>query len=94
MDFTITLTESEYLSLQYVSDDPYEWIKNAACNRARIATDEICKIYIDHKLNNNQPITVVGKDEMVFAAYEEGLVKTVLQQNEEELLKINAQQGN
>ena len=83
MDYTITLTEAEDLALQYVAADPQDWIDNAAHNRARIAIDEICKIYTEYKLNNNEPITVVGKDAMVLAAFEEGLVKTGAQRNEE-----------
>jgi len=83
MDYTITLTEAEDLALQYVAADPQEWIDNAATNRARIAIDEICDLYVKHKLDNNQPITATNKPDMVLAAYEEGLVKTAAQRNEE-----------
>lgn len=83
MDYIVTLTEAETKAMEYIAADPQEWIDNAAHNRARIAIDEICKIYTDHKLNNNEPITAVGKDAMVLAAYEEGLVKTGAQRNEE-----------
>jgi len=83
MDYTITLTEAEDLALQYVAADVQDWIDNAAHNRARIAIDEICKVYTEHKLSNNEAITVVGKVAMVLAAFEEGLVKTGAQRNEE-----------
>ena len=83
MDYTIILTEAETKAMEYIAADPQEWIDNAAHNRARIAIDEICKIYTEYKLNNNEPITVVGKDAMVLAAFEEGLVKTGAQRNEE-----------
>lgn len=82
-DYTVTLTDAEDKALQYAAASVSEWIDNAAHNRARIAMDEICKIYTDQKLNNNEPITVVGKDAMVLAAFEEGLVKTGAQRNEE-----------
>ena len=83
MDYTITLTEAEDLALQYVAADVDEWITNAATNRARIAIDEICDLYVKTKLENNQPITATNKPDMVLAAYEEGLVKTAAQRNEE-----------
>jgi len=83
MDYTITLTEAEDLALKYVAADPQDWINNAATNRARIAIDEICDLYVKHKLDNNQPITATNKPDMVLAAYEEGLVKTAAQRNEE-----------
>ena len=83
MDYTITLTEAEDLALQYVAADVDEWIDNAATNRARIAIDEICDLYVKTKLENNQPITATNKPDMVLAAYEEGLIKTAAQRNEE-----------
>ena len=82
-DHTVTLTDAEEKAMEYASASVSEWIDNAAHNRARIAMDEICKIYTDHKLNNNEAITVVGTDAMVLAAFEEGLVKTGAQRNEE-----------
>jgi ribosomal protein S11 len=83
MDYTITLTEAEDLALQYVAADPQEWIDNAAHNRARIAIDEICDLYVKNKLENNESITATNKPDMVLAAYAEGLVKTAAQRNEE-----------
>jgi len=83
MDYTVTLTEAENLALQYAAADPQEWIDNAAHNRARIAIDEICDLYVKTKLESNQPITATNKPDMVLAAYEEGLVKTAAQRNEE-----------
>ena len=83
MDYTVTLTEAEDKAMQYAAASVSDWIDNATHNRARIAIDEICKIYTDYKLTNNEPITVVGKDAMVLAAFEEGLVKTGAQRNEE-----------
>ena len=83
MDYTITLTEAQQKAMEYIAVDVDDWITNAATNRARIAIDEICKLYTNHKLENNEPITAVGKDAMVLAAYEEGLIKTAAQRNEE-----------
>lgn len=78
MDYTITLTETENKAMQYIAEDVYDWIDNAAKNRARIAIDEICQIYTSYKLEKNEPITAVGKDEMVLAAFDEGVVLTLV----------------
>ena len=83
MDYTITLTEAEQKAMEYIATDVDEWITNAATNRARIAIDEICDLYVKHKLDNNEAIAVTNKPDMVLAAYEEGLVKTAAQRNEE-----------
>ena len=83
MDYTITLTEAENKAMEYIAADIDDWITNAATNRARIAIDEICDLYVKHKLDNNEAITATNKPDMVLAAYEEGLVKTAAQRNEE-----------
>lgn len=83
MDYTITLTEAEQKAMEYVAADVFEWINNAAKNRARIAIDEICQFYTNYKLENNQPITATSKDEIVLAAFDEGLFKTAAQRNKE-----------
>ena len=69
--------------MEYIAADVHDWIDNAAHNRARIAIDEICDLYVKHKLENNEAITATNKSDMVLAAYEEGLVKTAAQRNEE-----------
>jgi hypothetical protein len=81
-DHTVTLTEAEEKAMQYITTSVSNWIDNAAHNRARIAIDEICRLYTDHKLANNQPITVVGKDAMVLAAFEEGLLQNAVQREQ------------
>ena len=83
MDYTITFTEAEQKAMEYIAPNIQEWIDNAAHNRARIAIDEICDLYVKTKLENNQPITATNKPDMVLAAYEEGLIKTAAQRNEE-----------
>ena len=76
MDYTVTLTEAENKAMEYVAASPQDWIDNAVHNRARKGIDEICTLYTNYKLENNEPITAVGKDAMVLAAFEEGIVKT------------------
>ena len=82
MDYTITLTEAEDKAMQYISSSSLNWIEDATHNRARKAIDEICRIYTEYKLNREEPITAVGKDAMVLAAFEEGVVKTSVQRNQ------------
>ena len=91
MNYTVSLTEAENKAMEYSATDVSEWIDNAVKNRARIAIDEICDLYVKHKLDNSEPITVTTKDEMVLAAYSEGLIKTATQRNEEALANLNAQ---
>lgn len=86
MDYTVTLTETQQKAMEYIAADVNEWISNSAYARASIAIEEICKIYIEHKMNNNEAITVVGKDAMVLAAYEEGIVKSLSQVVAEQVL--------
>jgi hypothetical protein len=76
MDYTVTLTEAENKAMEYVAASPQEWIDNAIHNRARKGIDEICTLYTNYKLENNEPIIAVGKDAMVLAAFEEGVVKS------------------
>jgi hypothetical protein len=83
MDYTITLTEAQQKAMEHIAVDVNEWITNAVYNRSNIAINEICQIYTNHKLEKNEPITVIGKDAMVLAAYEEGIIKTATQMNEE-----------
>ena len=83
MDYTVTLTEAETKAMEYIAADVQDWIDNAAHNRARIAIDEICDLYVKYKLDNNETITATNEPDMVLAAYAEGLVKTAAERNEE-----------
>jgi len=75
MDYTVSLTEAEDKAMSYCAADTQEWIDNAIMNRVRIATDDICRVYTDYKLNNNEAITATNKADMVIAAFAEGIVK-------------------
>ena len=75
MNYTITLTETEKLAMEYVAYDPQDWVENAFKERARIAIDEIVKLAVEKFLELGQ--TIPGsKDEIVAAAYENGWVQT------------------
>ena len=75
MNYTITLTETEKLAMEYVAYDPQTWVENAFKERARIATDEIVKIAVEKFLAANQ--TIPGsKEEIVAAAYTNNWIQT------------------
>ena len=58
MDYTITLTDTEKKSMEYVALDVDDWITNAATNRARIAKDEIIALNTAHCNANSISIAV------------------------------------
>ena len=75
MNYTITLTETEKLSLEYVAYNTQDWIQHAATERARLATEEIIKIAVDKFLEANQ--TIPGsREEIVAAAYANDWIQT------------------
>ena len=76
MNYTITLTETEKLAMEYVAYDPQDWVENAMKERARIAIDEIVKIAVEKFLEQNQSIPG-SKEEIVAAAYSNGWVDKV-----------------
>ena len=75
MDYTITLTDTEKKSMEYIAADVNEWITNAATNRARIAKDQIIALNTAH-CNANSIAIAVGEDAQVTQAFTLGVVKT------------------
>lgn len=74
-DITITVTDTEMKSLEYVAVSPSGWVDNAATNRARIAKDEIIAKLVAH-CNANSIALAVGEDAQVTQAYDLGVVDT------------------
>lgn len=74
MDYTITLTDTEKKSMEFIAVDVKEWIDNAAKNRARKAKLEILALNAKH-CNDNSIAIAVGEDAQVTQAYELGVVK-------------------
>lgn len=75
MNYTITLTETEKLAMEYVAYDPQTWVENAFKERARIATEEIIALAVKKFLEVNQ--TIPGsREEIVAAAYSNGWIQT------------------
>ena len=82
MDYTITLTDTEKKSMDYITTDIDDWITNAAQNRARIAKDEIISLNTKH-CNANDIAIAVGEDAQITQAYDLGVVKTQAQRDAE-----------
>ena len=74
MDYTITVTDTQKKSLEYISPDVDEWITNAATNRARIAKNEIIDKLVKH-CNANSIAIATGEAAQVTQAYTLGVVK-------------------
>ena len=82
MNYTITLTDTEKKSMDYITTDIDDWITNAAQNRARIAKDEIISLNTKH-CNENGIAIAVGEDAQVTQAYDLGVVKTQAERDAE-----------
>ena len=82
MDYTITLTDTEKKSMEYVAVDVDEWITNAAQNRARLAKEEIIALNTAH-CNKNSVAIAVGEDAQIAQAYSLGVVKTAADREKE-----------
>ena len=76
MNYTVTLTDTEKLAMEYIAYEPPDWVENAMKERARIAIDEIVKIAVDKFFEINESIPG-SKDEIVSQAYSRGWINTV-----------------
>lgn len=75
MNYTITLTETEKLAMEYVAYNPQDWVENVFKERARIATEEIVALAVQKFLEANQ--TIPGsREEIVAAAYTNNWIQT------------------
>ena len=74
MDYTITLTETEKKSMEYISHDVNDWITNFAKERARHAKNVILQLNLEH-CNANDITLATGEDAQVLQAYDLGVVK-------------------
>tara|TARA_X000001388_G_scaffold74048_1_gene66478 strand:- start:7 stop:270 length:264 start_codon:yes stop_codon:yes gene_type:complete len=82
MDYTITLTDTEKKSMEYIALDVDDWITNAAQVRANIAKNEIIALNTAH-CNANSIAIAVGADAQVTQAFTLGVVKTAVDRSKE-----------
>jgi hypothetical protein len=69
MEYNIILTETEKLAMETITDNVFDWISNAATNRARIAKEEIISQLIAH-CNANEIALAVGEAKQIQQAYD------------------------
>lgn len=79
---TIELTETQYKGLEYAATSPEDWAANAVTERARIANEEIIKVYMERALDEGVQMPT-SREEIVADAFARGWVKTANQINEE-----------
>ena len=79
-DITVSLTDTENKGMEYVAASVQDWADNALTNRARIAVDEIVKIYTDRALDEGVQIPAT-RALIVNDAFTRGWVKTAAQRN-------------
>ena len=82
MDYTITLTDTEKKSMEFIAFDVDDWITNAAKVRANAAKNEIIALNTEHCNANNIAIAV-GADAQVEQAYTLGVVKSAADREKE-----------
>jgi hypothetical protein len=82
-DYTVTLTNTEKIAMEYIAFDVDDWITNAATNRARIAIDEIIQLNTAH-CNTNSIAIAVGRDAQVSQALELGVIDKASDRSQEE----------
>ena len=82
MDYTITLTDTEKKSMDYITTDIDDWVTNAVKNRARISKEEIISLNTAH-CNANDIAIAVGGDAQITQAYDLGVVKTQAERDAE-----------
>ena len=82
MDYTITLTDTEKKSMEFIAFDVKDWVANAAKERARVAKEEIIAINTKH-CNANSIAIAVGEDAQVTQAFTLGVVKSAIERKKE-----------
>ena len=70
---TITLTDTQYKSMEYAAVSVSDWVENATVVRADKAKSEIISILVEH-CNENDIQLAVGSDAQVTQAFDLGLV--------------------
>ncbi|RPG31759.1 MAG: hypothetical protein CBB72_011375 [Muricauda sp. TMED12] len=83
----INLTETELKALEYIANDPQDFIENFAKVRANEAMDEILKNLVSH-CNENGIALAVGKEAQVAQAFELSIAKTAADREAEFLASL------
>ena len=73
-DITVSLTDTEFKSLEYAAASVQDWADNALKNRARKAKEQIIALNTAH-CNTNSIAIAVGEDAQVTQAFDLGVVQ-------------------
>ena len=74
-NITVTVTDTQTKSLEYVAYSVQDWCDNSIHERARVAQEEIIAKLVTH-CNANSIALAVGVDAQVTQAYSLGVVDT------------------
>lgn len=74
-NITITLTDTQMKGLEYAAVSPQDWAENAVTERARIANDEIIKMYTNRALDEGVQIPAT-RELIVADAFTRGWAQT------------------
>ena len=72
---TIEITDSEYRCLEYITENPSDFVDNATTFRARAAKDEILPLLIAH-CNEKSIALATGEAAQIEQAYSLKVIKT------------------
>jgi hypothetical protein len=75
-NITVSLTDTENKSMEFVAVSVQDWSDNVIKNRARIAKNEIIAKLISH-CNENSIAIATGEDAQVTQAFDLGVVDTL-----------------
>jgi len=74
-NITVTVTDTQTKSLEYVAYSVQDWCDNSIHERARVAQEEIIAKLVTH-CNANSVALAVGVDAQITQAYSLGVVDT------------------
>ena len=75
-EITVTVSDTQMKSLEFITYSVQDWCNNAIHNRARIAQDEIIAKLVAH-CNENSIALAVGTDAQVAQAYQLNVVDSL-----------------
>jgi hypothetical protein len=87
--YTITLTEAENDALAYAAVDPEAWIANMVRERARLAMDSIIDICVKACLDNQVQLPMT-KPEIIDLAFDNGWVKSLAEQEAQNIAEMQS----
>lgn len=73
VNYTVTLSQVEDIAMSTIAFDVFDWIDNAAKNRARIALEELVQKEVKRRFEAGEAIPS-SRDEMILDAYARGFI--------------------